>query len=260
MQAVGRKHRENAAATSLQAHWRGLKARGVVQAMIAHEASATRIQALWRRHANYGVYQQKRELAIAVQSIYRRLLLQREIQFRENAAAISLQAHWRGAKARILFQVIKDRETSATAIQALWRGHATCTIYQRKRALAITVQSIYRGLLLRREIRFLCACASAIQASWRCYWAKLQYRLDLLDFIVLQSVFRRRSALVEFKRRKAALSTLQSFARMSNALRKIERLRAENVEHHKQHSASVCLQVSATCSTIRQYSNFLDTH
>lgn len=214
---------------------------------MAHENSATKIQAVWRRHAKWTVYQQKRELAIAVQSIYRRLLLRREIRFRDNAAATSIQAVWRGAKERILFQAMKDRETSATAIQAFWRGHATCTVYQRKRALAVAVQSVYRGLLLRREIQFLSACASAIQASWRCYWAKLQYRLDLLDLIIVQSVFRRRSALVEFQRRKAALSILQSFARLSFALRKIERLRAEKVEHHKQHSASVCLQVSATC-------------
>ena len=99
----------------------------------------------------------------------------------------------RGAEARSLFQAMTDQEASAIMIQSLWRGYATCTAYKQKRALAITVQSIYRGLLLRREIRFLGACASGIQASWRCYWAKLQYRFDVLDLILVQSAFRRRS-------------------------------------------------------------------
>jgi myosin heavy subunit len=167
---------------------------------------------------------------------------------REIAAATFLQAHWRGAEARTLFQAMTDQEASAIMIQSLWRGYATCTAYKQKRALAITVQSIYRGLSLRREIRFFGACASAIQASWRCYWAKLQYRHDLLDMILVQSVFRRRSAIIQFHMGKAALSVLQSFARMCNALRKIERLRAKNIEYHRRHVATVCLQVSATNS------------
>ena len=139
----------------------------------------------------------------------------------------------RGAEARSLFQAMTDQEASAMMIQSLWQDYATFTLYKQKRALAITVQSIYRGLLLRREIRFLGACASGIQASWRCYWAKLQYRFDVLDLILVQSAFRRRSTVDQFHMGKATLSGLQSFVWMCNALRKIERLWAKNVEHHR---------------------------
>jgi myosin heavy subunit len=173
-----------------------------------------------------------------------------------------LQARCRGAQARTLFEGMTKQECSATRIQTRWRGYVTSTAYRQKRMRAIVVQALYRGLLLRREIRFLDACASAIQASWRCFSANLQYRLDLLDVILVQSVFRRRLAVIRFQRVKVALSVLQSFARTCGALKKIERRRAENVKHRQRYIAAVCLQVSATNrqQTYNQGSNFLSTH
>jgi hypothetical protein len=147
-----------------------------------------------------------------------------------------MQARWRGAQARTLFSAMTDQEASAIMIRSLWRDFATCTAYKQKRAYSITVQSIHRGLSLRREIRFFGAWLHG-DASGQ------NFSTDLMFYVIpVQSVFRRRSAIIQFHMGTAALS------RSCNALRKSERLGDKNVEHHRRHVATACLHVNATNS------------
>ena len=228
--------RDNNASTVIQAHWKGAKARKIYRVM---KKSAILIQ------VNYRGYNDRKTIRIYTES------------------AVRLQKIWRGCLARIQFVVdvhdivlvqavirqwitnrlIASREAAAILIESKWRAHLACTLYHQKRGLCIAMQAAYRGLLVRRELGFLGACSSVIQARWRCYWARLQYRLDLVEIIIVQSVSRRRAAIIESQKRKAAVSAVQCFARMWCAVQLTKRLRLESIEHNQRQVASVCLQV-----------------
>jgi hypothetical protein len=98
-------------------------------------------------------------------------------------------------------------------------------------------------LQVRRELQFLGACASAIQATWRRYYAEVQYQVDLIDIILVQSICRRRMAVVEYKKQNAALILIQSLARVCLAQERCSYLREEKMERKRQQAASICLQV-----------------
>lgn len=132
---------------------------------------------------------------------------------------------------------------AAVTIQSKWRYYRASSSYLKMVNLAIAIQSLRRGLQVRRELQFLIACASTIQATWRRYSAEVHYQVNLIDIILVQSVCRRRMAVMEYKKQTAALLVIQSLARMCLAQRTSSYLREETAERKQQQAASVCLQV-----------------
>lgn len=88
-----------AAATLIQATWRGTRIRRSVRVM---KSAATRIQARWRAHAAAARFQKLREVVLEVQAAWRmgralRVVVQADL----DAAATAVQAAWRGRAVRL---------------------------------------------------------------------------------------------------------------------------------------------------------------
>jgi len=118
--ALGLAQRHDAAAASIQAAWRGARAR---LALARRRSAATTLQAAWRGA--------RARLALA----------------RRRSAATTLQAAWRGARARL---ALARRRSAATTLQAAWRGARARLALARRRAASQRIQAAWRGALARR--------------------------------------------------------------------------------------------------------------
>ena len=129
-------------------------------------------------------------------------------------AAIRIQKSFRGWFTR---DFVEDQHYCAMQIQRIARGYlATLAVYADiykvtlvqsyvrmkisvdeatyKMAFIIQLQSIIRGYLVRRLRRRLDRSAITIQKVWRGHAAQLNYQFDILDVILLQSLFRQNKA------------------------------------------------------------------
>lgn len=152
---------------------------------------------------------------IVMQSYMRRWLCERKFASRINSV-IAIQKTYRGWLARDL---VEDQHYCATQIQRIVRGYmATLSVYESiykvtlvqsfvrmklaideatyRMALIIQVQSIIRGYLVRKNMEVVTTSATLIQAAWRGYYSCMTYQYDVLDIIIVQSLVRRRSAIL----------------------------------------------------------------
>ena len=159
---------------------------------------------------------------IVIQSYMRRWLC-REKFVTTVEFVIAIQKIYRGWLAR---DQVEDQHYCATQIQRIVRGYmATLSVYESiykvtlvqsyvrmklaideatyRMALIIQVQSMIRGYLVRKRIEIANTSATLIQASWRGYYECMSYQYDILDVIIVQSLVRRRAAMLttEEKRR-----------------------------------------------------------
>ncbi|XP_036375779.1 abnormal spindle-like microcephaly-associated protein [Megalops cyprinoides] len=177
-------------AVVIQSAYRGMKARLEVQIM--HRA-ATVIQAHFRRHRAQVTYHAARCAASTIQQHYRayvkgKLTRERYLQMRKSAVVI--QSAYRGMKARLEVQIM---HRAATVIQAHYRKHvqlskfqklcwAASVVHQRFRAnqkrnaevckyiamkkAAVCIQSAYRGMRTRNQLRKMQKAAAVIQRRY----------------------------------------------------------------------------------------------
>ena len=150
-------------------------------------------------------------------------------------ATIIIQKSFRGWFAR---DYVEDQHYCAMQIQRIARGYlATLAVYADiykvtliqsyvrmkitvdeatyKMAFIIQLQSIIRGYLVRRHRRRIEFKAITIQKLWRGHAAKLNYQFDILDVILIQSLYRQNKArhFVEEKRQTRniiAATTIQA--------------------------------------------------
>jgi len=152
--------------------------------------------------------------ALTVIQSYFRMWKAETIRFETLYCVTKIQACFRGW---LLRDTLEDEHFCATEIQKIARGYlATMQVYEdlynitvvqsiarRKAAIVkakirlnsiLTIQSFYRGMRWRRELAIQHNCSTTIQSAWRGYSAQVTYQFDIVDIIIVQSIFRRRSA------------------------------------------------------------------
>ncbi|OEU15173.1 hypothetical protein FRACYDRAFT_261552 [Fragilariopsis cylindrus CCMP1102] len=148
---------------------------------------------------------------IVVQTYTRNVLAKKHYHKALNSITV-IQATFRGHRAR---NYIIDKHICAIEIQRFVRGYlATMKVYEeiykvtlvqslvRKRiamdyaayrmALIIQLQAAARRFLVRRRRSRLDTSATLIQSCWRCFYNRLTYQFDLLDIIIVQSLWRKK--------------------------------------------------------------------
>ncbi|GFR41805.1 hypothetical protein Agub_g2573 [Astrephomene gubernaculifera] len=193
---------QNTAATSIQAAWRGARARASVrgrqlmgdlldtsdtaaaaEAAAAEEAeaqlrhqelewAAVRLQAAWR-----GVRARRQFKKLRLQAAETR-------RRKQITAAVAIQAAWRGCRARVF---VKDLRAKRAAAAERLRQLAEAKERRRRAAAAVTIQSAWRGFVARqraaverqklqelRQRQLQEAAATRVQAAWRGRKARVQ--------------------------------------------------------------------------------------
>jgi IQ calmodulin-binding motif len=158
--------------------------------------------------------------ALIVIQTYARRTLARNRYDDSLYAVVTIQRFVRGHNTRV---DVNNKHISAIQIQRMVRGYlATMHVYEEiykvtlvqswvrmriamddaayRMALVIQVQAVARGFLERRRLAHQNDCATVIQASWRCFYNRLTYQFDLLDIIIVQSLWRRKLGMREATR------------------------------------------------------------
>ncbi|NXL61371.1 ASPM protein, partial [Chordeiles acutipennis] len=198
--------------------------------------SARLIQSAWRN------YRLKRELKLSqerdraariIQKSATSFLSRRRI-LRQVNAAVSIQKHWRGYLARMIFLNLKKtkleeaRSKSATVIQAYWRRYSARKRYLQLRYYVIFVQARIRMVksvaAYKRIVWATVTIQSHLRASKLAKKDRQRYEILRSSALTIQSAFRRRRKYKTQQRIKAAL-VLQTYFRkwQSSKLAKRER-------------------------------------
>lgn len=167
-----------------------------VRRFLAMRRALTRMWALiviqtyarrWKARSDF-VYE--RNAIMKVQALYRGREVRNELIYK-HICAIEIQRHVRGyiSTMRVYEDIYK-----VTMVQSFVRMKLAMAEATRRMALVIQLQAVARGFLTRNRLGYEEACAVAIQANWRCFFTRLTYQFDLLDVIIVQSVFRRKMA------------------------------------------------------------------
>ena len=125
---------------------------------------------------------------VTVQSVARKRSVQNDLIY-QHICAIEIQRFMRGYLATM--QVYEDIY-KVTMIQSYVRMRLARDEATYRMALVIQAQALARGFLVRRRNAQREASATSIQAHWRCFYSRLTYQFDLLDIVIVQSVWRKR--------------------------------------------------------------------
>eukprot|EP00531_Pseudo-nitzschia_arenysensis_P000305 CAMPEP_0116156804 /NCGR_PEP_ID=MMETSP0329-20121206/23019_1 /TAXON_ID=697910 /ORGANISM="Pseudo-nitzschia arenysensis, Strain B593" /LENGTH=2263 /DNA_ID=CAMNT_0003653895 /DNA_START=211 /DNA_END=7002 /DNA_ORIENTATION=- len=157
------------------------------------------IQAHARRFLARKKFHRAIDSAITIQSVVRGHLARNEV-IDKHICAIEIQRHVRGYLATM--QVYEDIY-KVTLVQSLVRMRIAMDYAAYRMSLIIQLQAIARGFLTRRRNARLHSCATKIQSGWRCFHNRLNYQFDLLDIIIVQSLWRKKLG-VRIAERKVA--------------------------------------------------------
>ncbi|XP_034231322.1 protein abnormal spindle [Thrips palmi] len=237
--------RREAAAVVLQSAWRVVLARrrvALVREQRAREEAARQhaavvLQKHWRRHAAEAALARARHAATSIARWYRGAVETRRLRqdfLQRRAAAVKLQAHWKGVLTRKRFTELR-RMAAALRIQTWFRRRRTA-----RRLLAAV--DLARVWLLERRQR-LEACRR-LQSSVRAWMAM---RRDRAHFVAL------RAAAVAVQRRwraqRAMKAQRQRFLELVGAVLAVQRrwrarraMEAERAAFLKQRRAAVTIQ------------------
>ncbi len=209
-------------AVIIQSHVRTLIAR---QNMFNMQCAAYVIQSQWREIL------QHRLMTCAstkIQSMYRSRKCRRMF-VRSKMAAIDAQRLWRGFASR---QFDRVSSYAATQIQSIFRSHWARLRFVEMKKASIVVQKMARVRRARKVLYFKQKqheyeqSAIAIQKVWRGFSKQVQFQIDLLDIVCVQSVARRHLASKAYKRTVVATCVIQrafrcAAARQDTAFRKL---------------------------------------
>ena len=164
------------------------------------ENCATRIQAVWKGYSCRTSYLVKKESAVLLQAWTRMWIAKRKYQAvreQRNTAALIIQRNVKKFKAIKLLKSLRE-DKAATSIQAAWKGYQQRCAYQNIYTKIVTLQSFarmciqmkhYHQMQRRRE-----RCAVVIQKTWRMFAAVQSYQKSHKSIILIQSLFRRKQA------------------------------------------------------------------
>ncbi|XP_078263864.1 abnormal spindle-like microcephaly-associated protein isoform X2 [Rhinoraja longicauda] len=195
----------------LQAAYRGMVVRKHLQCM---HKSARVIQSYYQMHKQHQYFKKLRWAATVVQQRYRACQI-RDVHVRQyhtlKRATVCIQAAFRGTKARQQLQITHvaatviqrrfrafvDRKkylllrTAALVIQQRYRAHVLARsqmqMYIMIQRATLSIQTAFRGMKVRREIRDRQKAATVIQAAFRMHRVNLPYRAMRLAAIIIQS-------------------------------------------------------------------------
>lgn len=172
--------------------------------LLRQKSAATLIQCMWRRcHAVQCFLDHKRKI-------------------QERNAVIALQHFWRQAQARKFVACA----IAALQIQCAWRQRQAlvcCNTLRKRREAALTIQAFWKRIMMQ-DFEYN-AAASIVQKAFRGYWYRVQFLIDILDIIAVQSCVRRFLAYRERARLSNAVQKLQNVARIFLSLRKLSHQR-----------------------------------
>ena len=146
------------------------------------------IQAYTRRFLARKKFHNAVNSAITIQSVLRGHIARNDV-IDKHICAIEIQRFVRGYLATM--QVYEDIY-KVTLIQSLVRMRIGTDYAAYRMSLIIQLQAIARGFLERRRQVHRNRCATLIQSSWRCFYNRLNYQFDLLDIIIVQSLWRKK--------------------------------------------------------------------
>ncbi|KAI7791387.1 putative abnormal spindle-like microcephaly-associated protein [Triplophysa rosa] len=185
----------------------------------------------------YGEYIEMKRAAIVLQSAYRGRKARKEIQ-RQTRAAILIQSSVRGYIYRRAFLAQK---ISAVVIQQRYRafalGQSQRVCYLQLRQSTITLQAIYRGSKIRRQLRREQQAATIIQAQFRMHKVRISFLAAKYAAIIIQQ---------RYRAYKTGKSVQDSYSQMKNATVVIQSaFRGLKVRNHlrKSHQAATVIQV-----------------
>ena len=187
-----RRQQESAAATKIQSSFRGFQVRQVLYNL---NYFAALIQRNYRGHAARVYYFMDIMDIIAIQSMARRFLVRKRF-VRMHVRSKQIQAIIRrfvACRRAAILRAVKSRldteMKSSLTIQRVWRGHVA-RLSSRKHA-----------------------AARKIQKTWRCYNVHVDFMIQFLGIILIQSWTRRFLAKRSFQKCKAATIILQALTR-----------------------------------------------
>ncbi|XP_026773111.3 abnormal spindle-like microcephaly-associated protein isoform X1 [Pangasianodon hypophthalmus] len=135
-------------------------------------------------------YIQLKKSTITLQAICRGCKVRRELKKRHHAATV-IQAHFRMYKAQVCYIAVK---CAATIIQQRYRayvlGRKTCASYLRIKTATVTIQSTFRGMKVRRNLKNMHQAATVIQACVRGHLQLVEYRRQKWAASIIQRQFR----------------------------------------------------------------------
>uniref|UniRef100_A0A9J8D4B1 Assembly factor for spindle microtubules n=1 Tax=Cyprinus carpio carpio TaxID=630221 RepID=A0A9J8D4B1_CYPCA len=240
------------AAVVIQSAFKGMRVRSNLRK--SHQA-ATVIQAHFRGHSQLKKYQRQQWAASILQQRFRAIMTKNTVMKRYAAiktAAICIQSAFRGMMVR---KQIAEWHKSAKMIQETYRAYkqrrdylalrnATIRIQQQYRAIvsarqqckrfcslraaAITLQSMYRGMRVRKEIDRKHKAATVIQAMYKMYKTRVPFQAMKLAALVIQRKYRchllRKEARENFLKLRCSAIAIQAIYRGNRTRRDIARM------------------------------------
>ncbi|KAL1251232.1 hypothetical protein QQF64_019028 [Cirrhinus molitorella] len=236
----------------IQSAFRGMKARNYLRK--SHQA-ATVIQAHFRGHSQLKKHQRQQWAASVLQQRFRAMMTKNAVMKQYVAiktATICIQSAFRGMMVR---KQIAERHKSAKMIQKTYRAYkarcdyltlrnATVCIQQQYRAIvsarkqrkrycslraaAITLQSTYRGVRVRKEIDKGNKGATVIQAMYKMYRTRVRFQAMKLAALVIQRQYRchllRKEARENFLKLRRSVTAIQAVYRGNRTRRDIAKM------------------------------------
>ena len=204
VQTAWRKHTARArfvtishACQRIQSGWRAHHAGQAVRAQLweAH-LPAAKIPTHWHCSKQHQRLWSVLPKVVRLQAAVRCFLLRRQFQ-QTRRSCLVIQAAWRAsAAARATRLHLQTQHCAAACIQARWRGSRQHRQFQRILSSRLHLQAQH------------CA-ATRIQARWRGSRQCRQFQLTVVQVILVQSIFRCRSARKAYLRTKSAVTVIQ---------------------------------------------------
>jgi myosin heavy subunit len=232
--------------------------------LYSRRESSTLIQKTWRRFKDQKQYFDSILAVIDLQRATRGCLVRSEFRKQNHAAliiqqawwdcvshwemqsaAVAIQSAWRCSLAREQVSFLAQRRDAASSIQRVWRGHFQCTLYSIFLDSAISLQKVVRGHLSRKTNHFqrCSSAATTIQNAWRSFSVQVQFQMNLLDIISIQTLFRCREAKKKRESRIQSVAVLQSACRCALARRVRKSLFDEKRRKIQSENAALTCQV-----------------
>ncbi|XP_052522265.1 abnormal spindle-like microcephaly-associated protein [Tympanuchus pallidicinctus] len=249
-----------AAALTLQAAFRGYQVRKQIRRQCA---AATAIQSAFRKFMALKTFRLMNHAALTIQRRYRASVIsqkQRQEYVELRNCVVRLQTIWRGKAAR---KKIQKRHSLATIIQSYYRMHVNQlkfkklrrstlviqryfrayrmkkkqrALYLKTKAAVLVLQSAYRGMTVRKQLRELSKAATTIQAAFKSYLVKKDYVRLRSAAVVIQ---RRYRAVIHAKWQRQKYLSLKTAAIKMQAIYRGIKVRREI---HSMHQAAIRIQ------------------
>ncbi|NWH75458.1 ASPM protein, partial [Piaya cayana] len=249
-----------AAVLSLQAAFHGWKVRKQIRRQCI---AATKIQSTFRKFMALKKFRLMKNAVLTIQRHYRASITGRKqwqeyIQLRNSV--VCLQAIWRGKTVR---KLVQKKHNLATVIQSYYRMHvnqlkykklrqatlviqkyfrAYCmkknqrAIYLKTKVAVVVLQSAYRGMIVRKQLRKLNKAAATIQSAFKSYLVKKDYERLRSSAVAVQ---RRYHAITHAKHQRQKYLSLKKATVKMQAIYRGVRVRQRI---HCMHQAAICIQ------------------